>query len=576
MKKQWIRLLPMIFTVALIFPTLTAAASGQSGYFPPTGVQQVVYNNEERTVILEDKETTKQVVDFLAKCGAKREELSSGLGDGITITLRGQGKEYNYWIGALPGQKEKEFAIFTDQGSYRTNSDLMPLVHYLENCLEQTDPYTYFTKLTEETEVKLLNNEEHRAVIPTEQMEIARLLNRLNAKKVSQSTSLGKKLDGAGEIRLFPNPLLDNKTYAYCLYEKGVVVTPSDTAGEGKTEYFLCNSKTIRQLHTLMQSDYQNNPKYSAWLAAANENRINRASVSLRSENISDYLLPNSYFEGFLSELKGAQVGQVKETASLWSKADAEYRFYFLSGVEYRVQIMGNRLKIASSDMKQILEYPLMDQDAKIILDFTSKRLKLAESGETKPNPETAKPVIYLYPEQETKVNVKLDFNGKIDSTYPLYLKEGWTVTAKPDGTLTDAGGRCYRYLFWEGTADVDWKQDSGFLVKAEDAQEFLEKSLTALGLNQLEQNDFITYWLPKLQENEQSFVTFAAEQYTDAAKLTVTPKPDSVLRVQMLMCKVDQSNISRFEKLPQQKLPSFERKGFTLVEWGGTNLSEK
>ncbi len=576
MKKQWIRFFSMIFIVTLIFPTLTAAASGQSDYFSPTGVQQLIYNNAERAVILEDKETIKQTVDFLKKCGAKREELTSESDNGITVTLRGQGKEYSYWIGALPGQKEKELAVFTDRGSYRTSSDLVPLVDFLENCLEQTDPYTYFTKLTEETQVKLLNNEEHRAVIPTEQMKIAQLMNRLNAKKVSQPTSLGKKLDRAAEIRLFPNPSLDNRTYAYQLYEKGAAVTPSDTAGAEKTEYFLCNAKTVQQLYALMQLDYQNNPKYSAWLAAANENRINRASVSLRSENISDYPLPNSYLGGFLSELKGAQVGKVKEATSLWSKPDAEYRFHFLSGVEYRVQIMGNRLKIASSDMKQILEYPLKAGDAAIILDFTSQQLKLIEKGESKPNPETAKPVIYLYPEKETKVNVKLDFNGKLDSTYPLYPKEGWTVTAKPDGTLIDADGRSYRYLFWEGTANVDWKQDSGFLVKAEDAQAFLEKSLTALGLNQLEQNDFITYWLPKLQENEQSFVTFAAEQYTDAAKLTVTPKPDSVLRVQMLMCKADRNNISYFEKLPQQKLPSFERKGFTLVEWGGTDLSER
>ncbi len=63
-----------------------------------------------------------------------------------------------------------------------------------------------------------------------------------------------------------------------------------------------------------------------------------------------------------------------------------------------------------------------------------------------------------------------------------------------------------------------------------------MEQSLSRLGLNELEQNDFISYWLPKLQANEESFVHFAAEQYTDRARLTVSPQPDSVLRVQMLM----------------------------------------
>ena len=29
------------------------------------------------------------------------------------------------------------------------------------------------------------------------------------------------------------------------------------------------------------------------------------------------------------------------------------------------------------------------------------------------------KPVIYLYPEEETEVTVKLDYNGTLTSTYP-------------------------------------------------------------------------------------------------------------------------------------------------------------
>ena len=46
------------------------------------------------------------------------------------------------------------------------------------------------------------------------------------------------------------------------------------------------------------------------------------------------------------------------------------------------------------------------------------------------------KPVIYLYPEEEMEVTVKLDFDGTLTSTYPAY-EDGWTMTAQPDGTLT-------------------------------------------------------------------------------------------------------------------------------------------
>ena len=52
-----------------------------------------------------------------------------------------------------------------------------------------------------------------------------------------------------------------------------------------------------------------------------------------------------------------------------------------------------------------------------------------------------AKPVIYLYPEEETAVTVKLDYAGALTCTYPAY-GDGWTVTARPDGTLTDNAGQ--------------------------------------------------------------------------------------------------------------------------------------
>ena len=41
-----------------------------------------------------------------------------------------------------------------------------------------------------------------------------------------------------------------------------------------------------------------------------------------------------------------------------------------------------------------------------------------------------AKPVLYLYPEEETEVTVTLDFDGTLTSTYPDY-GDGWTVTAR-------------------------------------------------------------------------------------------------------------------------------------------------
>ena len=174
------------------------------------------------------------------------------------------------------------------------------------------------------------------------------------------------------------------------------------------------------------------------------------------------------------------------------------------------------------------------------------------------------KPVIYLYPEKEQEVNVKLDLDGKFTFTYPEY-NNGWNVTAKPDGTII-SDGKEYSYLFWEGlmpTFKPDFKE--GFVVKGSDSAEFLRETLSQMGLTPKEYNEFIVYWAPKLQENEYNKIYFAEDDYTDEAKLEINPKPDSILRVFMVYEKADENTV-----LPKQEIKPFERKGLTVVEWGG------
>ncbi len=181
-------------------------------------------------------------------------------------------------------------------------------------------------------------------------------------------------------------------------------------------------------------------------------------------------------------------------------------------------------------------------------------------------NPETAKPVIYLYPEETMDVSIKLDYNGQLTTTYPAY-NNGWTVTAQPDGTIS-SGGREYYCLFWEGNSAVDYDLSSGFVVKGNETEAFLEKSLQQLGLTDKEANEFIIYWLPKMENNPYNLISFQQEVYTDNAVLTIEPKPDSLLRVFMAW-----KGLNVPVSVPVQQLPSFERSGFTVVEWGGSEM---
>lgn len=182
-------------------------------------------------------------------------------------------------------------------------------------------------------------------------------------------------------------------------------------------------------------------------------------------------------------------------------------------------------------------------------------------------NKAVRKPVIYLYPEETIDVSVKLDFAGKLTCTYPSY-QDGWTVTAQPDGTLSDADGKVYNYLYWEGKDDSAYDMSKGFCVKGSETAAFLEEALAKLGLTRREANEFIVYWLPLMEENAYNVISFQKEAYTDRAGLQISPEPDTVIRVFMAWY-----GSKKPVEIPAQELTAPERTGFTVIEWGGSEI---
>ena len=198
---------------------------------------------------------------------------------------------------------------------------------------------------------------------------------------------------------------------------------------------------------------------------------------------------------------------------------------------------------------------------------YEADMLTIAPS-DWEPEPFAAyKPVIYLYPEEKTEISVKLMLDGKLTCTYPSY-QNGWYVTAAPDGTLTDRNGQTYNYLYWEGKTYAQWDMTEGFCVRGEDTAKFLEQALEKLGLTRREANEFIVYWLPLMEQNPYNIISFQTDIYTDAAKLQIDPAPDTVIRVFMAW-KAAES----FVEVPAQELTAPARTGFTVIEWGGTEV---
>ena len=179
------------------------------------------------------------------------------------------------------------------------------------------------------------------------------------------------------------------------------------------------------------------------------------------------------------------------------------------------------------------------------------------------------KPIIYLYPQETTEITVKLGNKENITCSYPEY-NEGWKVIAEPNGTLTDVRTQRKLYaLYWEGKNMTQPEMTEGFIVKGQDTIKFLEEKLEILGLNEKESQEFIIYWLPKMQNNAYNYIRFATlEEINNYMPLELSVEPDSLIRVLM-----QYKTLNEYVEVKEQELVTPQRNGFTVVEWGGTEI---
>jgi hypothetical protein len=188
------------------------------------------------------------------------------------------------------------------------------------------------------------------------------------------------------------------------------------------------------------------------------------------------------------------------------------------------------------------------------------------------------KPVIYCYSDQPLTASINLKFKGDFTFSYPVY-DNGWEVEVNESGLLKTAKGKAFPYLFWEGeTKELDFQANknasyNGFYIQTDSVTSFLEKQLTALGLSRNEQTDFITYWAPRIVENEHVFIQFLVDEaYAEnVAEIEITPMPDQIRRVYILYTAMNDA--PDFEIKPQSFNP-VNRKGFTVIEWGGSEMN--
>lgn len=201
------------------------------------------------------------------------------------------------------------------------------------------------------------------------------------------------------------------------------------------------------------------------------------------------------------------------------------------------------------------------------------------------------KPAIYLYPEKPTIVEVELDRMIVPQDVIPKYFFK-WKVLAHKDGHLIDlkpkmtdceklpngfgfeyAQNACkannYPYIYWDGYSLKKVPEKLiGWSVKRANAEGFLRTKADEMGMNASEKSEFVRYWTKKISEYPASdfrIYFLQNEEVDNWIKLKVSPKPDSWNRIQIIITPTRPNTVS--SPYPLKKI---ERKGFTLVEWGG------
>ena len=185
-------------------------------------------------------------------------------------------------------------------------------------------------------------------------------------------------------------------------------------------------------------------------------------------------------------------------------------------------------------------------------------------------NPNVAyKPLIYIYPEEDMDLTIKLSNENSLLHNYPAYNKE-WKVRVSKDSNIYDYNtNRNYYGLYWEAKDNTVNDMKTGFVVSGKDTVKFLEEKLELLGLNEREINEFIVYWIDKLENNKYNYIYFRTmDEMNNYMKLEFSKDPETLIRVFM-----DFKPLNENMFVQEQVLTKVVRKGYTVVEWGGRML---
>lgn len=178
--------------------------------------------------------------------------------------------------------------------------------------------------------------------------------------------------------------------------------------------------------------------------------------------------------------------------------------------------------------------------------------------------PIVMKPNIYIYPTEKMQLSVNLSFplGGNIVTSIPDY-NTGWNVTVEPSGKIDNE----YTFLFYESSQPAVWQTETGWQVKQAELTEFFTSNMASYGFSEQEITDFIDYWIPLFIDKEYYTIYPQTNVEIDQAiSINFSTSPDKIMRLFYYVKGFDNKPIIELEK---PVIPTFERTGFYVTEWG-------
>ncbi len=188
------------------------------------------------------------------------------------------------------------------------------------------------------------------------------------------------------------------------------------------------------------------------------------------------------------------------------------------------------------------------------------------------PDPQTGipvyKPNIYLYSSNEEayKATIFVEPSEWITESIPVYNPlTGWKAEIN-NGSLNG----CEDYLFYEAVVpDKGFELEKGHLVNSDRMEEELRSLMKDYGFSKAETDDFTEYWIKQLStDTDYVFYPQKTEIVERIMPINSDISFDSYYRLwfYIIPYKPD-SNIKWIQK---KDIVPIERKGRTLIEWGG------